>query len=117
MKSNCKRPSAQAIRTLFADAVHLSAAIGERLHCGRDTRQAFAKLDLVLQCLPLTQAEFGTLNCRLNNAASYVAREERHAAGWEIGQLNRRLQALNWRWHCCDSPEPHFLNQRRLRSC
>jgi hypothetical protein len=91
MKLSRMRLTAPTIEELFAEAIHLSVALAENLHCGRDTRQFFPALSGVLLSLPLAQGEFAWASCRLTNAVEYVSKDERHAAAWEIGQLSRRL--------------------------
>jgi hypothetical protein len=95
MKLSRKRPATLTIEELFAEAVDKSAALGEHLHRGRDTRQCFTELAVLLESLPLAQDEFAWTICRLTNAAEYVAQDERHAAAWEIRQLHRRLRTVN----------------------
>ena len=68
-----------------------------RLLTGRDTRESFTELAVLLESLPLAQGEFAWTICRLANAGRYVAADERQAAAWEIRQLNRRLVMLNQR--------------------
>jgi hypothetical protein len=95
MKPCRKLPIRLTIDELFSQAVDASAALAERLQRGRDTRQSCIELAILVESLPLAQAEFAWAICRLGNAAKYVAQDERHAAAWEIRQLSRRLVTLN----------------------
>jgi hypothetical protein len=95
MKSTCKDPIRLTVDGLIAEAIELSAALAHKLQSGRDARQLFSELAVVLESLPLAQGEYGWLTCRLSNAAGYALQDERHVAVWEIGQLNRRLRTLH----------------------
>jgi hypothetical protein len=89
------RRNVLTIEGLIDEAVHQSATLADNLRCGRDTRKLFPALTIVLRSLPLAQGEFAWAECRLTNAAEYLAQDERHAAAWEIRLLSRRLRALN----------------------
>jgi hypothetical protein len=95
MKLRHKIATALTINELFAEAIQKSATLGKALHCGQSMPISFTELSLLLECLPLAQAEFAWAICGVANAVKYAAGKEVHAAAWEIGQLSRRLRTLS----------------------
>jgi hypothetical protein len=75
----------------------LSDRIRTLLHHARTGACAdvdFTDARRVLECLPLTQAQFATATNRLANAHTYLQTGERGAALFELRLLLRSLQTL-----------------------
>jgi hypothetical protein len=61
---------------------------------GQATAEApdFARLQLILECMPLPTAEFARLSNQLTNARRYLQQGQAGAANYELCMLSKRLK-------------------------
>ncbi|MBI2804695.1 MAG: hypothetical protein HYX68_06885 [Planctomycetes bacterium] len=72
----------------------LSADLGGVLDQASAGRPDWARLELVLDCLPLATAEHARCCNQLRNARAYFNAGETGAGGFELSQLIRRLRQV-----------------------